>query len=65
MHWEPRIVLWTMNVEQLVWWWTQAWALQNRLRGVDPEKKKQGTAPDREALHKAYPELAKTGVVRG
>ena len=31
------MVLWTMNVEQLVWWWTQAWAMQNRLRGVDPE----------------------------
>jgi len=64
MHWEPRIVLWTMNVEQLVWWWTQAWALQNRLRGVDPEKKKVD-APDRAALYKQYPELAKTGVVRG
>ena len=65
MHWEPRVVLWTMNVEQLVWWWTQAWALQNRLRGVDPEKKKQNTAADRAGMHKAYPELAKTGVVRG
>ena len=65
MHWEPRVALWTMNVEQLVWWWTQAWAVQNRLRGVDPEKKKQPAAADREGMHKAYPELAKTGVVRG
>jgi len=54
-----------MGVDQLVWWWTQAWALQNRLRGVDPEKKKQNTAADREGMHKAYPQLAKNGVVRG
>ncbi len=59
MHWEPRVVLWTMNVEQLVWWWTQAWALQNRLRGVDPEKKKQPAVADREALHKGISAVGK------
>ena len=56
MHWEPRVVLWTMNVEQLVWWWTQAWALQNRLRGVDPEAKfvKGGDSPDKAAIRAQY-----------
>jgi len=56
MHWEPRVVLWTMNVEQLVWWWTQAWALQNRLRGIDPEAGavKGGTSPDKAAIRAAY-----------
>jgi len=50
------VVLWTMNVEQLVWWWTQAWALQNRLRGVDPEKNfvKGGDSPDKAAIRAAY-----------
>ena len=56
MHWEPRVVLWTMNVEQLVWWWTQAWALQNRLRGVDPEAKAAlvGDEPDKAAFRAAF-----------
>jgi len=45
-----------MNVEQLVWWWTQAWALQNRLRGVDPEAKAAlvGDEPDKAAFRAAF-----------
>jgi len=45
-----------MNVEQLVWWWMQGWALQARLRGADPEAKvaAKGDSPDKAAIRAAY-----------
>jgi len=54
-----------MNVEQLVWWWDKGWRTWARQQGIDPDvEQKKVTTPDREALHKQYPELRKTGVVR-
>ena len=48
--------MWTMNVEQLVWWWTQGWALWTRQHGADPEAKAaaKGDSPDKAAIRAAY-----------
>jgi hypothetical protein len=59
-------VLWTMSVEQLVWWWDKGWRTWARQQGIDPdeEPEKKITTPDRETLYKQYPELKKRGIVR-
>gem|GEM_PF-4845028 len=56
--WEPRVVLWTMNAEQAIWWWQTGWTTHWRKTGalpfMDEEPTQEDEGVDRAAIRRKY-----------
>ena len=56
--WDPRTVLWTMNVAELVWWWQTGWAAWAHDHGVSLGTSDSGVVggdkPDKAAFKARY-----------